>query len=441
MLSLSCDTMVVMSDTTADGSIIFGKNSDRQANEPSAIRYIPSATHPSNSKIRATYIEIDQVEQTNACILFCPTNIFGAEMGFNSHGLVIGNEALFTKVPSYTEGLTGMDIVRLVLERCATSRQGKDTIVSLLNKYDQGGNCGFTSKFYYHNSFLLVDSHEGWIVETVGKEYAAKRITKGIHTISNIISFGNIHTFDEYSDNLIQQAISNGWCHSIEDFHFQKCYSGVSINPQELYNGFIKTSFACSKIRECRSKELIEKFSYKSNEQVHQFTVNDIFNVLRDHRQSKYSPAHGLTTIDICMHAGFGPIRFTQTTNSLVSVLPTSNDRIPTHYATCTALPCLSIFKPMWLDPLVLPPSFIANTHSALSNPGYTFTTDNIWWKSELMTRNVMKHYQKLIRQIQIERDSLENELVTRSRALSSIHTPHKERNDCTISAFEQVMH
>ncbi|CAF3281038.1 unnamed protein product, partial [Rotaria sp. Silwood2] len=176
MFSCSCDTMVAMSDVTHDGSIKFGKSSDRQVNEPLAMRYVPAATQLPNSKLRTTYIEIDQVEKTHSCILFSPRNIFGAEMGFNCNGVVIGNEALFTKIPSYSEDLTGRDLVRLVLERCSTSGQGKDTIIFLLNKYGQGGNCGFTSKFYYHSSFLLVDSEEGWIIETVGKEYAAKKI-------------------------------------------------------------------------------------------------------------------------------------------------------------------------------------------------------------------------------------------------------------------------
>ncbi|CAF5144480.1 unnamed protein product, partial [Rotaria sp. Silwood1] len=274
MLSCSCDTMVAMSDVTDDGSIIFAKNSDRQVNEPLDIRFKSAATHLPNTKLRTTYIEIDQVEKTNSCILFSPRNIFGAEMGFNCHGLVIGNEALFTKIPSYSEGLTGMDLVRLVLERCSTSREGKDTIFFLLNKYGQGGNCGFTSKFYYHSSFLLVDSNEGWIIETIGKEYAAKRITKGIHTISNIISFGGIETFDEYSKNLIEQAIKNKWCHSYEDFHFQKCYSGFSFNPIELYNGFIKTYFGSGQIRQNQSKYLIE---YLSNKQNSKLKVIDMF--------------------------------------------------------------------------------------------------------------------------------------------------------------------
>ncbi|CAF4797935.1 unnamed protein product, partial [Rotaria sp. Silwood2] len=51
-------------------SIIFGTNSNRQPNEPLSIRYLPSENQIPNSKVRTTYLEIDQFEKTNSCILF-----------------------------------------------------------------------------------------------------------------------------------------------------------------------------------------------------------------------------------------------------------------------------------------------------------------------------------------------------------------------------------
>ena len=46
--------------------------------------------------------------------------------------------------------------------------------------------------------------------------------------------------------------------------------------------------------------------------------------ILRSHDSkisTNWSPDGALTGADVCMHAGFGPIRISQTTGSMVSVL------------------------------------------------------------------------------------------------------------------------
>ena len=129
-----CDTIVATSGVTADGRVLFGKNSDREPNEAHQIIYIPAEDHSPDSQVFCTYIEIPQVEHTNALLLAKPFWLWGAEMGANEHGVAIGNEAVFTKEP-YKKGksLIGMDLLRLALERAESAESAVDTMISLWN--------------------------------------------------------------------------------------------------------------------------------------------------------------------------------------------------------------------------------------------------------------------------------------------------------------------
>ncbi|HEX9597113.1 MAG TPA: hypothetical protein VF982_09570, partial [Anaerolineales bacterium] len=91
-----CDTMVALPNATADGSLLFAKNSDREPNEAHQLIQIPAADHSAGARVQCTYVDIPQVPHTYHVLLAKPFWIWGAEMGANEHGLVIGNEALFT---------------------------------------------------------------------------------------------------------------------------------------------------------------------------------------------------------------------------------------------------------------------------------------------------------------------------------------------------------
>jgi dipeptidase len=96
-----CDTLGCV-DTRIP---IFGKNSDRCVDEPQLLEFHPKKNN-SEKTLMATYIEIDQVQRTNAILISRPSWMYGAEMGLNEYGLVIGNEAVFTKGGYNKTGLT-----------------------------------------------------------------------------------------------------------------------------------------------------------------------------------------------------------------------------------------------------------------------------------------------------------------------------------------------
>ena len=117
---------------------LFAKNSDRSPNEPQVIEYRPAKDHSEN-KVKVTYTTIDQVPHTYATLLSRPIWMWGAEMGVNEYGVCIGNEAVFTKGKYAREGLIGMDLVRLGLERGKNAKEALDIIISLFKQYGQGG--------------------------------------------------------------------------------------------------------------------------------------------------------------------------------------------------------------------------------------------------------------------------------------------------------------
>lgn len=319
-----CDTMVALGNSTKDGSVIFAKNSDRQPNEPHIIIKVPRKQYNAGEKLRCTYIEIDQARESYEVLLLKPSWIWGAEMGTNEFGLTIGNEAVFTKEKYNKTGLLGMDLLRLALERCKTSEEAVDLITELISEYGQGGNCGYEKPFTYHNSFLIADLENAWVLETAGEYWAAEKV-KDVRSISNALTIGS--RFDKSHPYLIEHAIEKGWCKSKGDFHFARCYS------EKLF-----THFSRSKERKACSIDILE--SKKGA-----ITVDTLKEILRSHTPQFAGKEFTQPSLkSVCMHGG-GLIGDHTTGSHIVSLHP----NLQTHWVTGSSTPCISIFKPFWL--------------------------------------------------------------------------------------------
>ena len=340
-----CDTLVLVEE----GRVLFGKNSDRDPNEAQLLEWHPAADQAGRGTVRCTYIEIPQVAHTYAVLLSRPFWMWGAEMGTNEHGVVIGNEAVFTDEPYAEEGLLGMDLLRLALERADTAEAGVEMMIDLLEAHGQGGGCGHEDRsFTYHNSFLVADSTEAWVLETADRLWATEQVVRGARSISNGLT---IPTFAEEHGERLR-----------------------------------------SKVSSCRSRRAITEAGAAAAT-----GPGDVMAVLRTHEAGAGAPTYHKVNGAMaapCMHAG-GLVASSQTTASWVAEL--TPDRAG-HWATGTAAPCTSLLKPVAVDdPLDLGPA-----------PTDRFDPATVWWRHERLHRTAMRDPGALLPLFTAERDEVE---------------------------------
>jgi secernin len=384
-----CDTILAPPGSTAQHIMLFGKNSDRQRNEAQAVEYFPSADHAPDAQLTCTYITIPQVRHTHAVLLSRPFWSWGAEMGANEYGVVIGNEAVHARsAPSEQKELPGMDLLRLALERAATAAEALDVITALLKQHGQGGNCGHLTPNYYNNGFLIADRSDAFVLETLGREWLVERV-RGVRAISNVYSIGRD-----------AERVSAGLSTLIRDFGWSEeaapHYADVIASPNREHIGHARA-------RRARSTALLQSHAG-------QLGVANMMRILRDHgatdrSHSDWHPERS-SAITLCMHAG-AEDHPGQTAGSWVSEL---HEADAVHWVTGTAAPCTSIFKPLFMD--APPPA---------QGPRPTDRIDSrtLWWRHERLHRAALLHdFGKFLNDISRERDALEADFRARVKAV-----------------------
>jgi dipeptidase len=407
-----CDTFIALGNTTQDGSLLFSKNSDREPKEAQAIVHTPHAHHQ-KKKLNCTYIEIPQVEETYECILSKPFQMWGAEMGANVHGVVIGNEAVFTKVKfeKHNNGLTGMDMLRLALERSTNADEALQCITNLLETYGQNACGGYKNKtFYYHNSFIIADTEKAWVLETAGKEWAAEKV-KDIRSISNALSIGEEP--DRLSANAKSYAASKGWWKENKPFHFQ-----------QVYTDWLYTKLGRAKVRSACTMNLAKL-------KIGSLDVTNCMEILQTHNleDPTFKPSKA-NTASICMHAT-SIINPSESTGSMVAQIRKGKSH--SIWLSGTAHPCLSVYLPYYfgthtLDKIIVPSD----------KPD-----QSLWWKAEKLHRWILKDYQKRKALIQNERNDLQTKIIKEESILFQqdvdISTLGNFSNQC-LTTYQELL-
>jgi secernin len=358
----ACDTWVALPDATADHSVILAKNSDRPPMEAQVLVQFSHQRHAPGEMVKCTYIQIPQAAETYEHIGSKLWWAYGYEQGMNEQGVAIGNEAVFSKEPvQWGDGLLGMDLLRLGLERGKTAYEAMHVMIDLLEKYGQSGDCerpGEWGKANYHNSYIIADPKEAWVLETAGRYWAAKRITHGVYSISNIYSIER--DWDEAHPRLVEHAIQMGWAKSAQDFNFARAYGDYWTKDSKNPGGMqIRRNMTLSCLR--------KDFAH--------VTPASMMGISRSHLEGTFVEPRWAAPETFwptpCMHDN--PHSGYHSAASMVAQLradlPAPLRQV---YWAGFSNPCCNVFKPFYLHGPAIPSSYAVGTS--------TYSGDSPWW-------------------------------------------------------------
>jgi secernin len=386
----ACDSLVAMGSRTRSGRPIFAKNSDRPAGECQPLVQAWAADHEPGTKLRCQYIEIDQVPHTHGFLGARPHWLWGLEHGLNECGVAIGNHTIFTKDPTSSIGLCGMDLVRLGLERAETAAEAVAVITTLIERHGQGGSGFEDVEWPYHNSFLCADRDEAWLLEASASHWVAKRARHGL-SASNHTTIGA--DWDAIGHDTIEHARAAGWWDGPEGepLDFAAAYRDVELIPGFISSGRYATTCAA-----------LDPSSVVLD-------VAAIQRVMRDHYDGGDVHRPGADPGDeryfsVCEHAD--PVG--TTTASMVTDLGPA-DLPPLYYATL-ANPCIGPYLPLFVD-APLPAALTVGSREASEASG--------WWLFKKLLGAVEQDFEGRGPRVRDAWKPLEAELAEQARTLA----------------------
>lgn len=369
----ACDTWVAMPDVTESGYVMLGKNSDRSLFGCQPLVLNARQEWPAGSEIDLGRLSIPQVEVTYTTLGSSPYWCWGYEEGINEFGVAIGNEGVWTKPleeaneafargESPPLGPTGMDLLRLGLERARTALEALEVMTGLLEQYGQFGSGVPTADALgsYDNSYIVADPTEAYILETAGRRWVAKRIASGSASISNRLSIGT--EYDLVSPDLIEHAVEKGWWDGGEaaEFDFRAAYAGATPD--------LAGRDERARVRQERSCSLLLAGHGK-------LSVRSMKDIARDQSSDP--------SIDL-----------DQTATSCVAVLPSEGSAVPVFW-WCASRPSNGCFVPFFVHGSKLPGivSAAGTFGKRVIPPSEAgpdeFSPDSYWWLFRDLTDKV----------------------------------------------------
>ena len=398
----SCDTMVSVGGTSARSNTIFGKNSDRPADETQPLELHPRQDHRTNAYAGCQFVSVPQASTTFRHVGSRPYWCHGYEHGFNEHQVVIGNEAFPSKATAVAEPrLIGMELVRLGLERGSTAAEATEVITSLTEQYGQGKFENDAGVRTYDNLFIIADPIEAYIVETVEHDWAVKRVD-GVASISNV---GSIRADWTAISAAHQPTNGDGpvdWGDLVADL--EGAASGTE--------------------RQCRSNAVLSAHAGGIDVKTMMAVLSD--HVLDENPSVQPDPFPG-SQRGICTHTDTGTSRGS-TAASVIADLNNDGSRLPIYWCNLYS-PCMGLYFPVFMEGTIPP---------ELAISGKTPSSDSPWWSFYDITQSGLAEGRDRVDEIRAAWAPLQAELLESADALT-IEAAELIASDRREQASEQL--
>ena len=370
----------------------MGKNSDRPARESQPLHRLPARF--GGDELHLAYLDVEDAPETIPHLGSSPYWCWGHEMGLNAAGVVIGNEALFTRDladdvererqgAEVKPGLLGMELVRLALERASTAFDAVELMTDLIEEHGQWGagtRGAGRAETAYDNSYLVADSEQIWILETSGTRWVTRKVVEPSWSISNEPTIRD--DWDHSSDDLQVYARAQGWMVGSGRVDFAATF----LDPQ--------VPLQVSHIRLQRSRDLLAETLTAKGE----FGVGDARRVLSDHYEGTFlagptfNPARP-DFLTLCMHDHPSGFTWGNTAASIVAVLPEAGEP---YLWWAAATPCTSVYLPVSVAGPTLPQVLSqAGTQRGVgpcaegTDPD-AYADDSYWWAFQALLETVV---------------------------------------------------
>jgi secernin len=274
-----------------------------------------------------------------------------------------------------------MDLLRLGLERGSSATQAVEVMVALLDKYGQWGSAmaGLGhEKGSYENAFIVGDSSGGWLLETTGRDWVARRLEAGVHSLSNQLTTRN--SWDRESPGLRKSFTSPTGRQKL-DFALEF----------SAHNRFARQ---VSHLRWKRTGSLLQT-------QIGHIGVGTMKQILRDHFEGTFleGPQFHQFLPDfqtICMHDSPAGFTWGNTATSFILQVDAGGRCSPLLWWSYLT-PCCSVFLPMYPFETELPDQVLragtagVRVQQAADVKYDQFHEASLWWRMHRLVEYVGK--------------------------------------------------